>query len=90
VIAFDRLGRDRRSIVTVICNFTPVPRLGYRIGVREAGMYGEILNTDGSAYGGGNIGNGGLVATEPIPCHGRPHSVSLILPPLGILMLKIR
>jgi 1,4-alpha-glucan branching enzyme len=90
VIAFDRLARDRRSIVTVVCNFTPVPRSGYRIGVREAGMYAELVNTDSAAYGGGNVGNGGLVASEPIPCHGRPHSVSLTLPPLGILIIKIR
>jgi len=88
VIAFDRLARDRRSIVTVVCNFTPVPRYGYRIGVREAGMYAELLNTDGAAYGGGNMGNSGLVASEPIPYHGRPHSVSLTLPPLAILVIR--
>jgi 1,4-alpha-glucan branching enzyme len=90
VIAFDRLARDRKSIVTVVCNFTPVPRMGYRVGVREAGMYAEVMNTDATAYGGGNVGNGGLVTSEPIPYHGRPHSVSLTLPPLGILILKNR
>jgi 1,4-alpha-glucan branching enzyme len=88
VIAFDRLAKGRRSVVTVVCNFTPVPREGYRVGVRDAGTYVEILNTDSSLYGGSNMGNAGAVQAEPVPYHGRPFSVALTLPPLGILALR--
>jgi len=88
VISFERFGRERRGPVTVVCNFTPVPRLGYRIGVREPGVYAEFLNSDSTLYGGSNLGNAGAVASEPIPIHGRPHSVALTLPPLGAVFLK--
>ncbi len=88
VISFERFGRDRRDPVTVVCNFTPVPRLGYRIGVRDPGVYAEVLNGDSTVYGGSNLGNAGAVASEPIPIHGRPFSISLTLPPLGALFLK--
>jgi 1,4-alpha-glucan branching enzyme len=88
VIAFDRLSRDRRSVLTVACNFTPVPREGYRIGVRDGGTYAEVLNTDSSIYGGGNAGNAGRVQAEAIPCHGRPFSVTVTLPPLGIVVFR--
>ena len=70
-----------------ILNFTPVPRHGYRIGV-PAGTYIELLNSDAEMYGGGNIGNAGLVATEPIASHGYNDSLRLVLPPLGCLILK--
>jgi 1,4-alpha-glucan branching enzyme len=88
VIAFERLAKDRRSAVTIVCNFTPVPRYGYRIGVHEWGTYAEVLNTDSSLYGGSNLGNAGAVQAEPTPYHGRPHSLSLTLPPLAILILR--
>ena len=74
----------------MICNFTPVPRLDYRIGVPGAGFYIELLNSDASAYGGGNVGNGGGVATEPVAAHGYEQSIRLTVPPLGCLFLKRR
>ena len=65
-------------------NFTPVPRHGYVIGVPEAGRYVELLNSDAEIYGGSNLGNTGVIQSEPTPAHGRPHRLSLALPPLGL------
>jgi 1,4-alpha-glucan branching enzyme len=56
--------------------------------VPETGWYGELLNSDSAIYGGGNLGNGGGVASEPIPGHGFDHSLSLTIPPLGFVLLK--
>ncbi|MGH7255929.1 MAG: alpha amylase C-terminal domain-containing protein, partial [Nitrospirales bacterium] len=67
---------------------TPVPRHGYRVGVPSPGWYREVLNSDAETYGGGNVGNRGGVQAEPIPCHGQLYSLSLTLPPLGVLFLK--
>ena len=90
VVSMVRYARDRRDFLVVIVNFTPVPRVGYRIGVPEPGFYAEILNSDSSAYGGGNVGNGGGAWTEPAPSHGFDHSLRLTIPPLGCLYLKRR
>jgi 1,4-alpha-glucan branching enzyme len=70
------------------CNFTPVPRHGYRFGVPRPGYYREVLNTDAAVYGGSNLGNEGGVWSEAIPAHGRPHSVSVTLPPLAVVVFK--
>ncbi|HEX6119060.1 MAG TPA: 1,4-alpha-glucan branching protein GlgB [Dongiaceae bacterium] len=88
VIAFLRRGRDPDQIAVVVSNFTPVPYPGYRIGVPMPGIYAERINTDSAFYGGGNVGNGGGVAAEPIPWHGRPYSIELTLPPLATLILE--
>jgi 1,4-alpha-glucan branching enzyme len=88
VISFVRRGRDPRDLVLVVCNFTPVPRRGYRIGVPVEGFYRELVNTDSEAYGGSNLGNGGGVRAEPTPWAGQPWSVALTLPPLGVLLLR--
>jgi 1,4-alpha-glucan branching enzyme len=87
VLSFVRRARDPLDIVLCVCNFTPVPRVGYRVGVPVAGFYTEVLNTDGAVYGGSNLGNAGGVMSEPRPWHGQPHSVVLTLPPLGTLWL---
>src|SRR5260370_42372017 len=79
---------DRQDMVIVVCNFTPVPRYGYRVGVPVAGNYTEVLNTDAAVYGGGNVGNMGSVLSEPIAAHGRTLSLSLTLPPLATLVLR--
>jgi 1,4-alpha-glucan branching enzyme len=88
VIAWARKGEDESRVVIVVCNFTPVPREGYRIGVPIGGFYREVLNTDAEMYGGGNVGNGGGVQSEPSESHGHPCSLSLTLPPLGTLILE--
>jgi 1,4-alpha-glucan branching enzyme len=88
VVAFVRRARDPRDFVLVVCNFTPVPRPGYRVGVPAGGHYRELLNTDAHFYGGSNVGNSGGVPAEARPWTGQPWSVTLTLPPLGVLLLK--
>ncbi len=90
VFAWLRLGREEDPPVLVVCNFTPVPRHGYRIGVPRGGIWHEAVNTDGAAYGGTNSGNGGSVTAEPIASHGYADSLSLFLPPLATLILLHR
>ena len=88
VFSIVRYARDHHDFVVMLFNFTPVPRAGYRIGVPEPGWYHEILNSDAEMYGGGNVGNGGGVGTEPVAAHGFDQSLRLIVPPLGTLVLK--
>ncbi len=88
VVVFLRRGREGDPPVLVACNFTPVPRYGYRVGVPVAGDFVERLNTDAEVYGGSNVGNAGGVTTQPVPCHGHPWSVELTLPPLSTLFLE--
>jgi len=88
VVAFLRRGKDPEETVLVVSNFSPVPRPGYRLGVVRPGFYREILNSDGEAYGGSNVGNLGGVATEDRPHQGRPYSLPLTLPPLATIFLK--
>ncbi len=90
VISYLRKGRDGVPPVMTVCNFTPVPRPGYRIGVPAEGFWVERLNTDAAIYGGSNTGNAGGVAAEPVASHGRPYSVVLTLPPLATIVLQPR
>ncbi len=71
----------------VVGNFTPVVRENYRIGVTEEGRWLEIFNSDAECYGGSNVGNGGGILAEQTPAHGQPMSLSLTLPPLGVVIL---
>jgi 1,4-alpha-glucan branching enzyme len=88
VVSFVRRARDARDVVLVVCNFTPVPRHGYRVGAPAPGFYRELLNSDAAVYGGSNLGNAGGVWAAPTPWQGQPHALTLTLPPLGVLMLK--
>ena len=72
----------------VVCNFTPTPRLNYRVGAPRGGYWTEILNSDSKEYGGSGYGNLGGVEASPIPFHGRPYSLNLTLPPLGAVFFK--
>jgi 1,4-alpha-glucan branching enzyme len=87
ILSFLRRGRGADAVL-VACNFTPVPRIGYRLGVPFGGTWRELLNSDGEAYGGSGMGNFGGIAAEEIPTHGRPFSLNLTLPPLGAVFLK--
>lgn len=87
VLSFLRLGREERW-VAVVCNFTPVPRPGYRVGLPKPGRWQEVLNSDAREYGGSGWGNAGGVEAEPVPHHGQPYSAELVLPPLGIVFLR--
>ena len=88
VLAFLRRGLNADDVVAVACNFTPVPRRGYRIGVPFAGRWREILNSDSALYGGSNVGNAGAVEAAARPWGGQPYSVDLTLPPLGAVYLR--
>ncbi|WP_443191422.1 1,4-alpha-glucan branching protein GlgB [Pseudomonas indica] len=72
----------------VVANFTPVVRHGYRVGVPLAGHWMEVLNSDAECYAGSNVGNAGGVLTDIIESHGESVSLSLNLPPLGVLILR--
>ncbi|MDR2507739.1 MAG: 1,4-alpha-glucan branching protein GlgB [Candidatus Accumulibacter sp.] len=89
VIAFIRYNRGRSSAVVCVCNFTPVVRHGYRIGVPGPGHYREAINTDSHYYGGGNVGNlFGAVNAESVSFHGRGHSIPVTLPPLATVLFE--
>jgi 1,4-alpha-glucan branching enzyme len=81
------LRSDSKEDVLVAINFTPVPRLGYRVGVPAAGRWGELLNSDAEVYGGAGLGNLGGAEAEELPWHGRPYSLALTLPALSALFL---
>jgi 1,4-alpha-glucan branching enzyme len=83
-----RKGRSNRNTMLIVCNFTPLPRYNYRVGVPLAGYWREVLNSDGAVYGGGGIGNLGGTGTEPIAFHGRPYSLDLTLPPLAAVYFR--
>jgi 1,4-alpha-glucan branching enzyme len=83
------LRRDADEDILVVCNFTPVPRTNFRVGVPRAGHWRELLNSDASDYGGAGFGNFGGVDSTPVTMHDRNDSVSLTLPPLGVIFLKL-
>ena len=90
VIAFMRFGATDDAPVVVVCNFTPVERSDYRLGVPVQGFWEEALNTDAEIYGGGNRGNLGGVNSEDVASNGQDASVSLTLPPLSVIVLRLR
>ena len=87
-ISFLRRGTNPADCVIFACNFTPVPRLTYRVGVPAPGFYREILNSDSEYYGGSNMGNGGGVMAIDKPSHGRPNTISITLPPLAVVAFQ--
>jgi len=89
IITFIRFARNREDFIVFACNFTPVPRQGYRIGVPKAGLYRELFNTDSELFGGANLGNAGAVMAEEIPFHGRPASLNVTIPPLAVVAFKL-
>jgi 1,4-alpha-glucan branching enzyme len=88
VICFIRRGKKPADMTLFACNFTPVPRHNYRIGVPMDGYWREALNSDAPLYGGSGQGNMGGVMATPLPLHGRPFSLSVTLPPLGLLAFQ--
>jgi len=87
-ISLLRKSESARDTILIVCNFTPVPREGYRVGVSHGGFWREMLNSDAREYAGSGIGNLGGVNAEEIPTHGRPFSLDLTLPPLAALFFK--
>ena len=89
-LVFLRKAADDADRVLIVCNFTPMPRYNYRVGVDgpAGGAWREIYNSDATVFGGSGHGNGGRVPVTPVPWHGRSASLNLTLPPLGALFLK--
>ncbi len=83
-----RYSKDQADCLVCACNFTPVPREKYRMGVPRGGAYRELLNSDSEIYGGSNMGNGGQVQADPIPWHDQPFSLLVTLPPLSVIFFK--
>lgn len=88
IVIFMRKAKDQKDFVLFLCNFTPVPRYEYRIGVPEPGFYQEVLNSDAEAYGGSNLGNYGGVNSEAVPYHQFKHSIAVTVPPLSVLVFQ--
>ncbi|MBV9295143.1 MAG: alpha amylase C-terminal domain-containing protein, partial [Acidobacteriaceae bacterium] len=88
IVSFVRRAKRREDYLVFVCNFTPQPHRNYRIGFPEVGVHHEIFNSDAENYGGSNMGNGGQVTAEAASSHGRPASASLVIPPLGVVILK--
>ncbi|CAN7153584.1 1,4-alpha-glucan branching protein GlgB [Bosea sp. LjRoot9] len=88
VFAFRRSGGADTPDILVVANMTPVPRHDYRIGVPRSGLWRERLNSDAGVYGGADIGNGGQCRTGSVARHGQRQSLSLTLPPLGLVVLE--
>jgi 1,4-alpha-glucan branching enzyme len=88
VISLMRKGASSDELLFIICNFTPVPRPNYRVGIPRGGFWQEVLNSDAALYGGSGWGNLGGVDAVPVPLHGRSHSLTLSLPPLSALFFK--
>jgi len=88
IFAWIRYGSEADSPLLVICNFTPVPRQDYHVGVPETGYWTEILNTDAATYGGSGMGNLGGVNATACGSHGLPAALALTLPPPAVTVLK--
>ena len=88
MLAFERRSQDCRERIACVFNFTPVPRPNTRIGVDVEGYWREVLNTDGTEYGGSGQGNLGGVEAAPVSQHGRPYLLNITVPPLGMVVFK--
>jgi len=87
VLSFIRKGKDPKDDIIVVCNFTPVVRENYQIGVNE-GVWKEVFNSDDTLYWGSGIGNKESLKAAKKPMHGRNMSLKLTVPPLATIMLK--
>jgi 1,4-alpha-glucan branching enzyme len=88
VISFLRRGQNPEDQLLFVCNFTPVVRENYRVGVPQEGEWKEILNSDAPLYGGSGQGNFGGLQTAPLSIHGQPFSLNMTLPPLGVIVFR--
>jgi 1,4-alpha-glucan branching enzyme len=88
VILFARFAKNREDHLVFLCNFTPQPRMGYRVGLPKRCGYREVFNSDAEVFGGSNVGNGGWIQAEDYAFQGRPASALVTLPPLSVVVLK--
>jgi 1,4-alpha-glucan branching enzyme len=90
VISLLRKSGSPNDTLAIVCNFTPLPRYNYQVGVPQGGFWQEVLNSDAPLYGGGGQGNFGGVEAVPVPCHGRDYMLTVTVPPLGLVAFKRR
>jgi 1,4-alpha-glucan branching enzyme len=88
ILSYLRRGEASEAPVAVVCNFTPVVRQNFRLGVPKLGRWVERMNTDAETYGGSNVGNLGGVEAQDLSWHGQPFSIELMLPPLATVVLE--
>jgi 1,4-alpha-glucan branching enzyme len=88
VVSFIRKGKDSNRVTLFVCNFTPVPRHNYRVGVPVDVEWKEVLNSDAPLYGGSGQGNMGGILASPLPIHGRPYSLNMTIPPLAVVVFR--
>ncbi len=88
VVSFMRKSEKEEETLVFVCNFTPIPRYGYRLGVSSAGIYHEVINSDATRYGGSGVENTQPMPSGPMAWQSCPHSILLTLPPLGTVILK--
>ena len=88
VVTFIRKGSRPRDVMLFACNFSPVPRSGYKLGAPVGGEWREVFNSDAALYGGGNVGNSGAVIAVAEQTHGRPFTLDVVLPPLAVLAFR--
>jgi 1,4-alpha-glucan branching enzyme len=88
VLSFLRRGNRPEDALLFVCNFTPVPHHNYRVGAPAGGFWKEVMNSDAPLYGGSGQGNMGGVEASPLSMHGRPWSLSVTAPPLGVVIFK--
>ncbi|MBO7556563.1 MAG: alpha amylase C-terminal domain-containing protein, partial [Alphaproteobacteria bacterium] len=88
VISYMRKGKNPGDYLIVVCNFTPVVRKNYRIGVPENCFYQEIFNSDDINYWGSGVKNDGARQAQPQGWNERPFSIEVTLPPLSTIVIK--
>ncbi|HEY5947956.1 MAG TPA: 1,4-alpha-glucan branching protein GlgB [Kofleriaceae bacterium] len=88
VLVYERIARNDQRVIVAL-NFTPVPRFNYRVGVQRPGLWSEILNTDATELGGSGHGNLGGVEAAPVRANDRPFSLTLTVPPLGAVFMRL-
>jgi 1,4-alpha-glucan branching enzyme len=87
-LTYFRRGKSTQEMALVVCNFTPVPRHNFRVGVPVMGQWREVLNSDARLYGGSGQGNLGGVHSVPVAYRGHPQSILITLPPLAVVVFK--
>jgi 1,4-alpha-glucan branching enzyme len=90
MVSFMRRGKTPGDEIVAVFNYTPQPREGVFVGVPRDGEWEEILNTDASEFGGSGMGNLGVVRSAPVPAHGQPHRITVVVPPLGAVLFRSR
>jgi 1,4-alpha-glucan branching enzyme len=88
IVSFIRKAKNPNQVTLFVCNFTPVPRQNYRVGVPFDVEWKEVLNSDAPLYGGSGQGNMGSITASPLPVHGRSYSLNMTIPPLGVVVFR--